>query len=142
MRGHGEKLSRKQELVIASLLTAPTTAEAARMGGVSEATLWRWMQVPSFRKAYEAARSRVVEVAVVHLQQAAIDAVAALKRNLTCGIPAVEIQAARVLLDQMLKSIEVVDLANRVQAMEAASGPSEERNFVLRLMEPGEGEAP
>ncbi len=41
MKGHGQKLTRKQEALIAALLTEPTHAAAAARAGVSEATLHR-----------------------------------------------------------------------------------------------------
>ena len=44
MRGHGEKLSRKQEALISALLLAPTLAEAAQAAGIHEATAWRWLR--------------------------------------------------------------------------------------------------
>jgi len=44
LKGHGEKLSRKQEQAIAALLTCPTIEQAAKAAGVGETTLWRWLQ--------------------------------------------------------------------------------------------------
>jgi transposase-like protein len=52
VRGHGQKLTSKQEVLIAALLTEPTYAAAAAKAGVSAATLYRWLQLPSFRTAY------------------------------------------------------------------------------------------
>ncbi len=74
MKGHGEKLSRKQESAIAALLSAPTIKEAARTSGISEVSLWRWLQLPEFAIAYRAARRQVVERAVSELQAAAGEA--------------------------------------------------------------------
>src|SRR5262249_61743375 len=48
MKGHGQKLTAKQEALIAALLTEPTYAAAAAQAGVSEATMYRWLQVPVF----------------------------------------------------------------------------------------------
>jgi hypothetical protein len=39
------KLTRKQEALIAALLTEPTHAAAAAKAGVSEATLHRWLHL-------------------------------------------------------------------------------------------------
>jgi hypothetical protein len=55
MKGHGEKLSRKQDLAIAGLLTEPTIGEAAQKAGVSEVTLWRWLKQADFTSAYRLA---------------------------------------------------------------------------------------
>jgi hypothetical protein len=75
MRGHGQKLTRKQEALIAALLTEPTHAAAATKAGVSEATLHRWLHLPGFRAAYRRARRELVEGAVGRIQAAAGQAV-------------------------------------------------------------------
>jgi hypothetical protein len=75
MRGHGQKLTRKQEALIAALLTEPTHAAAATNAGVSEATLHRWLHLPAFRAAYRQARRELVEGAVGRIQAAAGQAV-------------------------------------------------------------------
>lgn len=41
VEGHGQKLTSKQEAVIAALLTEPTSAAAATKAGVGETTLYR-----------------------------------------------------------------------------------------------------
>lgn len=40
-RGHGDKLGRKAEAAIVTLLAHPTMPDAARAAGISETTLWR-----------------------------------------------------------------------------------------------------
>jgi len=61
MEGHGQKLTSKQEALIAALLTEPTYAAAAAKAGVGETTLYRWLQLPPFRTAYRQARRELVE---------------------------------------------------------------------------------
>lgn len=68
--GHGQKLSSRQEVLIAALLTEPTYAAAAAKAGVAETTVYRWLHMPSFRDAYRRARREVVEAAVGRLQAA------------------------------------------------------------------------
>jgi hypothetical protein len=67
-RGHGEKFSRQQEAAVAALLTEPTYAAAARKVGLSESTLYRWMQKPAFQSACHAARRELVAGAVHRLR--------------------------------------------------------------------------
>jgi len=83
MRGHGQKLTRKQEGAIAALLAEPTHAAASVVAGVAESTLHRWLQLPDFLRAYRQARRRVVEHAVGRLQRVTNRAVDALERNLS-----------------------------------------------------------
>jgi hypothetical protein len=68
VRGHGQKLTSKQEALIAALLTEPTYAVAAAKAGVGEATLYRWMHFPAFRAAYRQARRELVEGAIGRIQ--------------------------------------------------------------------------
>ena len=125
--GERGKRPRQEEAAIAALLSEPTIAEAAQRAGIGRSTLLRWLQEPAFKARYRAARRSVVESAIGRLQQAATLAVDALTRNLTCGIPAVEVGAARSILDQAIKAVELVDLAERVETLEVASEAAAER---------------
>jgi hypothetical protein len=69
------KLDRKQEALIAALLTEPTHAAAAANAGVSEATVQRWLRLPGFTAAYRQARRELVEAAVGRVQAATGQAV-------------------------------------------------------------------
>jgi hypothetical protein len=113
------KLTRKQESLIAALLSEKTHASAASKAGISLATLQRWLNVPAFKAAYRQARRALVEAAVGQLQGAASDAVEALKRSMTCGRPADETRAALGVLDHAVKAVELLDLAERVEELEA-----------------------
>jgi hypothetical protein len=95
------KLNRKQETLIAAMLTEPTLVAAAEKAGISPATLYRWQQLPEFQAAYQAANRQVVNDSVARLQRASDAAVEALERNLRCGKPATEIRAALGILDQV-----------------------------------------
>jgi transposase-like protein len=68
LSGHGQKLTSRQEAVIAALLVEPTYAAAARKAGISESTLYRWLQLPTFRDTYRRARRELVEGAVGRVQ--------------------------------------------------------------------------
>ena len=125
--GHGQKRERLEDRALAALLSEPTIAQAAAKASVSESTLLRWLAEPSFKSRYRDARRQIVEVAVAGLQQATSEAVATLSRNLQCGVPASEIAAAKAVLDFAVKGVELVDLAERVEALEQASELAAER---------------
>jgi hypothetical protein len=112
------KSNRKQEALIAALLTEPTHAAAAVKAGISEATLHRWLRLPDFQTAFREARRRIVETAIGRLQQAAGKAVDTLERNLGCGHAGNEIRAALGVLDHAVKAIELLDLVERVDELE------------------------
>jgi hypothetical protein len=121
--GHGEKRSRREDAAIAALLACSTIDRAAEAAGIAGSTLRGWLADPAFQHRYRAARRQVVEHAVSGLQRATGEAVDTLRRNLTCGVPAAEISAAKAIMDFSLKAVELVDLAERVEALEQASEP-------------------
>ena len=88
----------RQDEAIAALIQAPTVETAAAMAGVPEATLRQWLKDPRFDDRYRAARQAVIEDVIARLEQLAGDAVEVLARNLTCGVPAVEVEAAKAIL--------------------------------------------
>jgi len=114
----GSKLRRKQEALIAALLTEPTQAAAAAKASVGEATMQRWLHLPEFQAAYRQARRSLVESAIGRLQQGAQKAVETLERNLTCGQPATEVRAAMGFLDHAVQAVELMDLVTRVEELE------------------------
>jgi hypothetical protein len=127
MKGHGEKQSRLEDAALAALLSTRTVAAAAEQVGVGERTLGRWMAEPAFKARYREARQQIVEHAIGRLQQATDEAVEALRRNLECGVPAVEVGAAKAVVEYVLKVGDVFDLAARLAALEAAGAAAERR---------------
>src|SRR5581483_866128 len=98
MSDAGQLTARQQRLLLA-LLSEPTHEAAAAKAGVSPATLRRTLQLPTFLSAYRSARRRLVEVAVGKMQQAAGEAVEALRQGLTYDSPSVRVRAALGILD-------------------------------------------
>jgi hypothetical protein len=117
--GHGEKMTRKRSEAISALLSQRTVAAAAAKIGVSESSLLRWMREPAFRAAYRRARRAIVDAAIGQVQTATAEAVEALRRNLNCGTPGVEVRAAQVLLDSAFRGVELGDLAEQVEQLES-----------------------
>jgi hypothetical protein len=114
----GKRLQR-EELAVAALLSEPTIEAAAKKAGVSESTLLRWLQEPSFKERHRAARRAVVEGVIGRLQQSSGLALDALVRNLACGTAAVEVSAAKAILDLTTKALDT-DTADRLVALEQA----------------------
>src|SRR4051794_29978052 len=113
-----DTLTGPQAKFLAALLTAPTVAAACQESGCSERTGFRWLSEPAFSEACRAARREAVTQATARLQGAAGEAVEALRRNLTCGVPAVEVRAAATTLEIAVKAVELEDLAERLEALE------------------------
>ena len=117
-KGHGEKLTRKAEQAIAALLEHPTMAEAALSCGVSERSLWRWLQRDDFRKRYREAQRAVVDSAITKLQAATMRAVETLERNLNCGNFFAENAAAQAILTHSFKAMELQEMQQRIERLE------------------------
>lgn len=113
-----EGLSRNQEKAIVALLAHPTIGEAAKSCGVSESSLWRWLQDGAFQKRFREAQGKAFDGALGSLQGAMMRAVDCLQRNLTCGVPAAEVQAARAILSLGVKARELFDIEDRLKELE------------------------
>jgi hypothetical protein len=118
-KGHGQKLSRHGARVLAALLQHPTVTEAAKASGISERSIFRWLQRKDFHEQYKAAQRAVVDDAIGELQAATKEAVATLWRNLSCGNHASEVRAAQIILERSFKAIEIEELQERIERLEA-----------------------
>lgn len=110
IKGHGQKLTSKQELLIAALLTEPTYAAAAFKARVAETTIYRWLELPRFRKAYRRARREIVEAAIGRIQAATGQAVETLVTIARQGRrDGDRIRASMALLDHACRGLEASD---------------------------------
>jgi hypothetical protein len=110
----GHRPSHKQEQFIAELLTEPTLAKAAAKAGISQRTARNWMKQPDFTAAYRAARSRIVDDALTHLQRATGQAVETLRKLLSCKQSSTRARAALGILDHARRAVEMGDLQQQV----------------------------
>jgi hypothetical protein len=120
LNGHGEKLSRRQELLIAALLETDTLAQAAERARVSTATIRRWMQLPQFRAAYQRAKRDLIEAATNRLLKTM--GKAAQKLESVMDDPKAplgwQVSAATRILDRGRWAYETDDLAERIAQLE------------------------
>lgn len=126
-----EELTPQQEQAILALVSTDTLAKAAKKAGVAESTLWDWKQRPAFARAYRRARRQLVDAQMTELIKLGKAAVAALKRNLKCKNPAVEVRAAIGILDKIIQgqaladlTAEAEELREQVETAGAHGGPS------------------
>lgn len=101
-----------------ALLSKGTLKEAAEECGLSEVTIWRYMQDAGFQKQYRASRRQTVEGAISRLQASATKAAATLERNLDCGEFGPENTAARTILENAVRGVELLDLQERLERLE------------------------
>jgi hypothetical protein len=125
VRGHGQKLTRKQEAVIAAMLTETTHTAAARKAGISEATLYRWMDQTGFRTAFRQARRELVEGAVGRVQAATGQAVEILLYVARNGRrDGDRVRAANSLLDHAFRGLTDANILHGEGQSEAPSSMS------------------
>jgi len=96
-------LTAKQKLLIVTLLTEPTIAEAAAKAHVSERAAYRWLKLPLFVKALEHARQQQVETALDLLRSTLTSAIVKARALLESESPAIVLRARDLLLSHALK---------------------------------------
>src|SRR5215212_4120707 len=101
-------LSEKQERALQAVISHPTLKEAALAAGISETTLWRYMQDENFRRLLREARRESMNHAFVRLQRASSDAVTVLHNlmNSQEAPASARITAARTILDYSMRATE------------------------------------
>ena len=100
------------------MLTTSTIKEAAQQANVAEGTLRRWIKREDFASAYRDARRTNFETALSKLQHLCNKAVDGLKKNLTCGRPAVETRCAEIILTHGREAGTYLDLCTRLTELE------------------------
>ena len=120
MKATEEKLTPKQERALVALLDCGEIKGAAKVAGVGEVTLWRWLQLPAFQSRYREARRQLVETAIALLQSDCTIAVRVLREVAEDKqAPASSrVAAAKTIIEQSIGAIELMDLQDRVEMLE------------------------
>ena len=92
--------------------------DAAEAAGISEVTLWRWLQDTDFRALYMQARRLAVQRAIARTQAVTSEAVETLREVMKCTMPSARVAAAKAILDYALKGIQIDDLEQRLSELE------------------------
>ena len=133
LTGHGQKLTGKQQALIAALLTEPTYTAAAAKAAISRASLYRWMKLPTFRVAYHQAARELFEVAITRIQAAsgmAVDAlVEVIRQSRRDGD---RIRAANAVLNHAHRGLAAADLLHGER--ETGEEPPVNSADVVRLL--------
>jgi hypothetical protein len=121
-----ERLSKtlqgRQERFLAALMASSSVSEAAKTVGIAESTARRWLGQPSVRESYRELRREAVEGAMASVQATTAAAALTLRRLLHPDMPpAIRLRAALGILEQATKSIETMDILERLEKLEAAA---------------------
>ena len=125
MEPNGTTLTAKQQRALDALLREPTVLAAADAAGVSKTTIFRWLSDPTFAAAYKQARGHLLTSTLTALQSASSTAVATLSEVMkdTTAQPSARVSAAKAVLEMSLKAREVLEVEERLAALEAAMQP-------------------
>ena len=120
MRDVQRKLTPKQERALVALLSTGTVRDAAELCKISEASLFRFLQVPEFQRRYREARRQLVETAIAQLQSDCSIAVKTLREIAedTKAPAGSRVAAARTILEQSINAVEIMDLQERIERLE------------------------
>ena len=112
--------SPKQDQALVALLAETNITRAAAVVGISERTLHRWLEDDVFAKAFRKARREAFSQAIAATQRYAPLAVHALAKIVTDGSvqASARVSAASALLKFARESIELDDLADRIDSLE------------------------
>ncbi len=112
----------KQKKALAALLSASTVRDAAAAAGISYATLRRWIAEDSeFRREYKSELQSIVESAAAQARQGMGEALKVLRSiaNDEEAPSNARVSAAKVLVENGPKIIEVQDFEARIERLEA-----------------------
>lgn len=121
-----EDLPRDKNAVLLALAQGASTDAAGAAGNVSGRTVRRWLEDDQFRTDVQALRRGMLDQTVGQLADAAVEAVATLRKMLDAQSEAVRVRAARAILAAVITVRESVDLEERIAALEAARADQED----------------
>lgn len=111
----------KQQKALTALLTERTTRDAAKAAGVSEKTLYAWLNEPAFRSALRDAEKSILDDVTRRLSAGASLALDTLKKLVqSARHESTKLRASVAWLELSLKFRDMHDIEERLTALEAA----------------------
>jgi len=118
--GDGRKRPRKQDDFIEAMLSHSSVESAAAAAGISRATAFRWLQHQDVIQKLRQARQQAWSRAMAQVQEAAPEAVAALRKILhEAENESPRVAAAKTILELGLRVVEIGDIEQRLEKLEA-----------------------
>jgi len=121
-------ISPRQARTLTLLAQGLPVAEVCRQSMVNRSTLYRWLEQPHFKAAVDAATAAAIDDLTRRLT--ALGAQAADTLASTMADPqapaSTKVQAARAVLENLLRLRELVNLETRIAALEKAVGDGDQ----------------
>lgn len=118
------ELTPKQQRAIAALMTARTHEDAAKVAGIAERTLARWLKLPAFVAALREAEADLVGDAIRRMSGAMAKAVDVMIDSMDAKLPTgdaehvTRLRGSALLTKRRMESTELEVLEARVAALE------------------------
>jgi len=120
MAENKKNLTPKQQKAIVALLSNSTIEKAAVDAGISERTLYRWLNDPCFRDECRKSRRQLFSQSMGRIQKLASHAVTQLAMTIANpGVKdSVRVTASRTVLENARLSVELDDMNERLDQLE------------------------
>lgn len=113
-------LTGKKLKALDALISHDSIDQACKACGISRATMYRYLKEPLFEKELKAAKRQLINRAILRLQQTCGDAARTLGE--ICkdkeATAASRVSAAKEILSNALKALELEDIETRLKALE------------------------
>jgi uncharacterized protein (UPF0147 family) len=128
------KLPPKAEKVLTALLHHGAVRAAAKDAGVSEATVFRYLQDAEFQRRYRAARASVVDAAIALMQRLCANAVSTLDTVMhdTEAPASARVSAAKTILEQSIGGVELTEMRQEIEDIKGMLAEREGRPGATR----------
>jgi hypothetical protein len=113
-------LTENQLAALPYLVASPSLSEAARLASVARATIYRWMNDPEFRNAFERLRAQAADLAHAELKGLMLKGALVLAETMEDPNPRVRVRAAHAALSIALKAIDLKEIQQRIDRLDHA----------------------
>ena len=120
------RLTRRQTLALPILAAAPNMTQAAHDAGISESTLYRWLQDENFRAELMRLTAEAAEYTRQELQSLTLRSFNVLADLMEDADPIVRLRAARTVAAMGLRTLDAGTLSNSIQSLEEALPPAKQ----------------
>lgn len=117
-----EAATRKDEAIIAALISNPTVRAASAACGVSETQIYARLRTPAFKAKYDAARRDMLAQSTAYIQGIVSEAVQKMRdvMNDPDAAPQVQLNAAECITRNSLKMTEQADILAQIDELKKA----------------------
>lgn len=113
---------RKDELIIAALISNPTIRAASTVCGVSETQIYARLRTPAFKARYDKAKREMLEQSTTYVQSIVSEAIQKMHAIMTDEnvAPQIQLNAAEAIVRASLKMTEQTDILGTIADLTAA----------------------